>query len=120
MCVRKTVRDANHSVGIYLHSEKEDRTLNWTRAASAEFKLLSFDSKQDIISGNGIGYGSLAFISWADLFDAAKNFVKDDTIQLEIKIKAEDPNENDRSQLKLERIEKCCGESWMAIWPFFG
>lgn len=42
------------------------------------------------------------------MFDGEKNYVKDDTIQLEVKIEAEDPKSLSRSIMKFKCIEEPC------------
>lgn len=115
--VVKECVDAKHSIAIYLYSAKEEAPPGWTHAASAVIKLLSFDRDQDpleypiepcVFNANGTGYGEPSLISWDELFDDRKKYVENDSIELDLKIKAEDPNVNNRSKLKLEIIDKSC------------
>ncbi|XP_055297304.1 uncharacterized protein LOC129565943 [Sitodiplosis mosellana] len=117
--VCKTARDGKDSLGIYLHCAKEEYEENWSHAAFAKFKLLSFNNNTNPIqcstdpymfddSGDGIGEQSL--ISWQDLFDSKKNYVKNDTIKLDISIAAADLEENTRSKITFENVDTCCEE----------
>lgn len=114
--VTKKTEDGKKSLGIYLLSAKKDMPSNWSHAASATFKLLSFDSTVNaltkdvepyVFTNNGYGIGD-TIISWAELFDEKKHYVEDDAIDLEIKIQAEEPSVNNRSKLIIMNIDKFC------------
>lgn len=115
--LRKIRRDDEVVMGIYLYCGRKDKTCNWTYVATASFKLLSFDVHQRAIEFNSIphvfdrsgnGFGANSFIKWVDLFRARYQFVRDDTIELEIKVKAEDPNHLQRGILQFECIDNSC------------
>lgn len=104
-------------LGFYLHCAKEDETQDWSLWGSASFKLLSFSNFVKpveygtpalIFDDSGIAYGKSRFIQWNDLFDKAKNYVQNGAINLEVKVKAENPNDPSKSQLKIEPIGKHC------------
>lgn len=114
--VFKSTTDAKQSLGVYLFCAKTDSSPNWSNAASATFKLPSFEGKNFIeaitepyafnYTESSIGFPS--FIDWSDLFDATKHFVKDDSIQLDINIVAADPHEVNQSILVVGNSDRCC------------
>lgn len=97
---------------------------NWTHAACASIKMLShYDCNQKAIEHNitsyvfdnsGLGFGCASLIKWKDLFKNDSSFVKDDSIDLEIKIEAEDSNTTNRSALKFESIDRSSEEGCVA------
>lgn len=110
--IKKTRHENKQLLGIYLYCEKEDKLANWSYAASASFKLLKFgDIRTDgeeymkpfVFDQVEPGFGTTSFITWDDLFDVDKNYVKDDTVNLELKIDVADPFGESRSQLKFVR-----------------
>lgn len=116
ICKYETAGDDEPSLGVLLHCANQDASSDWEIAGLATFKLLPFsadapparynitptvfDSKADII-------GESEFIRWNDLFDTAKQYVKNDTINLEVKVKAEDPTSPNRSRLLFD-CKQCC------------
>lgn len=113
------------SLGVYLFCENNDPSPNWSISGSASFKLLSYSDKVEpveyrsstfIFDGTGIGYGKPDFIWWNDLFDKAKTYVKNDTIKLEVNVKAEDPNNPNRSRLNFHCINRCCANGSLATF----
>lgn len=101
-----------------LFCAKKDTRPNWKHAATATFKLLSFDVNvnaierhliPEVYDSKGTGYGRW-MIQWRDLFNVTKQYVKDDAIKLDIKIEMADPNEKNKSEIALEEIEKSCEE----------
>ena len=99
-----------------LYCAKEDTSQQWTHAASATFKLLSFDGKVDAIEKYALpniydyrklGWGS-SMLRWNNLFSAANPYVKDDKITLEVKIEMADPKDPNKSELILEKTDKIC------------
>lgn len=115
--VRKLPKNDQHMMGIYLYCGHKDRTSKWTYVATASFKLISFVGERrsieyhsfpHVFDRSGSGFGANSFIKWTDLFKERNHFVRDDTIELEIKIKAEDPNHVNRSILQFECINQSC------------
>lgn len=99
------VAKCQQSLGVYLHCSNTDTHSNWTTAACATIKLLPISADQPIIERYLAPHvfrrfscicGINTFIQWNDLVN---KYVKGDTIQLEAKIEAEDPNGMNRSAL---------------------
>lgn len=62
----------------------------------------------------------VSLINWNDLFDQDKQFVKNDSIELQIKVGTADPRDPDWSRLLFECIQKCCvncsfGKYWLTV-----
>lgn len=119
--VLKRIKDAEKYLGIYLNCAKSVNSSNWSHAASASFKLLSFGKNTDAIEycvshvfnskNSNYYYGVDDLIAWHDLFDETKLYVKDDMIRFEIKIEVEDPNEKNKSDIFIKCVDKCCKDS---------
>lgn len=112
------------SLGVHLHCAK-DVSSNWSLAGSASFKLLPFSKdinpleyhiSPTVFDSSHNTVGESEFISWNDLFDGAKHYVKNDAIQLQINVTAEDPNDPNRSRLNFDCIGKCCEIGSLAIF----
>lgn len=110
-------QDAENSLAIYLHCAKEDESSQWTVSARATIKLMAFGQKKTthdlhispcVFDASKHLIGCSSFIPWDDLMHAENQYVKNDKIQLKIKITAEDPNYVDRSILKFETVDKSC------------
>lgn len=104
-------------LAVFLFTAKKEIPQNWAIAAHSTVKLLSFHDKDDEIErktdpyvyDNHIsGYGPGSLISWNDLFNAEKMYVKDDTIRIEIKIEAENTDLPDRSKFISDLMESFC------------
>lgn len=111
-------------LGIYLYCAKKDGSSTWSTAASAKFKLQSFLRNGDpvehhiepyIFDTSGLGYGTPALILWKDLFEIKNNYVKNDTIELDIQIKAADPNDPNRSLLAFNPIYSSCNDNCVNV-----
>lgn len=114
-------REGEPSLGIFLHCANKDKSSHWSLSGIAYFKLLPFSDHEYyylnpveyycppfVFDHSGHGFGENKFIRWNDLFDEAKHYVKNDTIELKIYVRAEDPNNPKRSVLNFDCIEKCC------------
>lgn len=116
--VRKIRKDGELVMGIFLYCGHRDRTSNWTYVATASFKLVPFaggdgrgieyNSIPHVFDRSGNGFGANSFIKWVHLFKPRYRYVQNDSIELEIKIKAEDPNHLNRSILQFECIDQSC------------
>lgn len=94
--------DGEQWLAIDLYCLERGQTPNWTCPAYFAAKLKSFDEHKPSIeyqcdpyvfnqSGRGLGD---KIVKWRDLFDPTKGYVKDDTIELEIKIETVEKNCN--------------------------
>lgn len=118
--MKKFKNGAKETLSIYLYCMNRDKSSNWTATACALVKLLPFSRDQKVYEHYiqpfvynifAIGYGTNKFIDWDYLLNENNKYVKDDTIKLEVKIEAEDPNSLSRSIPEFECIEKVCGPS---------
>lgn len=112
----KTIEGSEQLLAIYLHCESKDKSPEWTQPAAASFKLLPFNGNSsakeyhlephifDRIE-NASGCSS---IRWADLFDESIHLVKNDAINLEVKIDVADLDDENKSQLIFNGIDNCC------------
>jgi len=88
------------SLGFFLQCNGESESLTWSCNASAELKLLSqVTGIQDMTRSidhhffpKENDWGFTQFISYNDIMDPAKGFCKDDTIILEVSVKADVPH----------------------------
>lgn len=111
----------NESLAVYLYCGKKGRP-SYAYAAHALFTLRPFGEGPSaidycdptIFDNSGIGYGADSLISWRDLFDAEKGYVKNDTIKLDIQIEVADPKNAEKSNLICAIVEKCCEEGCSA------
>lgn len=123
MHVCKDTVEENQSLCVYLHCMKQDRSTSWSYVASSSIEVLSFNDNVEATKQhnqpcvfndrNARGFGGLV-IGWNDLFDVSKCYVKNDTITLDIKIEAANPNDPDRSVLKFEDIHQSCENVWFS------
>lgn len=113
--VAATKNGAKKSLAVFLYCDKKGSSTNWAVPACASIKLLSADDgsiKHDVtpyvFTPSCIGFGATALIQWDDLLKDGNKYVRDDTIELEFQITAQDPNHVDSSVLKLETVDKSC------------
>lgn len=115
----------DEALEVYLHCNEDSHVPNWSYAAHSRFKLLSFNREQDAVelilppyvySIDTSIFGDSPLIEWRDLFDETKEYVKDDTIRLEITLEMANPNDVLKSEMKLENIEKCCKKGALGIF----
>lgn len=114
--VFKSIQGSNQSLGVYLYCAKTDTSLIWSTAASAKFKLLSFESSNFIegitepyafnFTESSVGFPS--FVGWTELINPTNHFVRDDCIQLDVDIEAADPHEINQSILISGLIGRSC------------
>lgn len=118
----KNVLKPKPSLGLLLHCAKSGSTSHWSHVASATFELLSFksecstqkfDTRPYVFDHSNRYYGFKNIIRWADLFDAENNYVKDDTIHMQIEIYAE---ANTAKVTSFERINENCYEEGSAAF----
>lgn len=115
--VRTGKKNGEQWLIIYLVCAKKDTSSNWSHVASASVKLISADNRNTIEKHIGPFFFDNArfthcccMLQWRHLLNLAKGYVKDDTISLDIQIKVADPNEQNKSELVFEEIEKSCEE----------
>ncbi|XP_031632050.1 uncharacterized protein LOC116346251 [Contarinia nasturtii] len=110
---------------FYLLCKHEAALRNWSHIAFAAVKLLPFKKNVIPIEYYMAPYifGSLYqvsgisdFIKWKRLINNRNGFVHDDTIRMEIKIEVADPNDENKSILKIDVLDKCCSHSGHATY----
>lgn len=115
----KYVLGAVPTLGLYLYCAKVQSSSNWSHVASAAFELvpfkigcspIKFETAPLIFDGSDRAFGYTQFVKWDDLFDAKNSYVKDDTINLQIKIQAKSSN----TKVTLESISKCCDDGCLS------
>lgn len=107
--------EGKHSLAAFLHCKKRGQS-NWTHAAASSFELLSFDDNQNPVKCHSIpyvfdserGYGT-RIISWNELFNGSKKYVKDGSIKMNVGITIEDPKQPNKSKLKFQRLKNQYG-----------
>lgn len=116
---------ANESLACYLFCANEDKSPNWSFWGTASFKLLpinanenaiEYDTEPYVFDATELGYGTPCLIKWNDLFNQNDKYIKDDTINLEIKVNAENSNDPNRSRMIFERQQKCCDDCYSATF----
>lgn len=104
--------NGNQSLSVYLKCAEGDKRLNWAYAATASAKILPYSTMKNTVK---IWFQPYVFmpssdtfgadlIAWNELFNPQKNYVKNDTIRLEIEIKVADPREVNKTELICEQI----------------
>ncbi len=120
--VFKKTLDSKQYLCIHLKCSTKNKPPNWSHAAFASFKLLSFGQNVDAIKEGSTAptvFNSLMdeigvdFLEWNDLFNARNKCVENDTIKFKIKIEA-DSNDVDKSIMKSERLGEYCECSGLA------
>ncbi|XP_055297306.1 uncharacterized protein LOC129565945 isoform X2 [Sitodiplosis mosellana] len=116
--VTKTTSEEEQRLGVYLCCAITDKSPDWSHVAAATFKLQPLSGNKSgitrgiepyVFDSSGIGYGNASFIKWSELLNAENNYVKDDTLTLDITIEAANPK--NPSKLLFATIEKSCVES---------
>lgn len=116
--VDKSVETPKELLAVYLHCEHEtDESTDWSYAASMSVIILSWDKNTPdldkecssyVYDSNEGGYGTGSLIEWDELFLKENNYVRNDTINLEIKIEVADPLDEKKSQMKIEKVDQSC------------
>lgn len=123
--IKKTNFDDESSLAVYLVYKNKTTSTIWSAVACATFKLMPFDSSENplecrsghyVFDQNGLKFGFSKFIGWNELIDMQNSYVKNDAINMDIKIEVADPNEKNKSILKCEKIETCCDEDCVTTY----
>jgi len=93
-------RHSTKSLGFFLQCNAESDSASWSCNAAAELRILnqktdgeSFTRKiQHLFYSKENDWGFSHFISWSDLLDPEKGYVKDDSITLEVYVNADAPH----------------------------
>lgn len=105
-------------LGILLHSEIENVAFDWAIVSSYSAEIISNDFRQPskIEHFEPISFhedcsksDNCRLVTWNDLMDPEKSFVKDDSLKMRIKIKStplQDTTNDGRCEM--EAIENCC------------
>lgn len=111
--VTKSRYAAQKCLAAFLYCLTRTKSPNWSLSGMATFKLLAANgaarphvchSSPQVFDSSGIGYGVHKLIGLNDL----GLFVNNDTINLNIEVDAENPNDPNRSRLSLKCLHKCC------------
>lgn len=111
-------------IGADLFGDMNGRSPDWSISAIASIKLLSFTnddpkmccSVQTVFDRDESSAFAGTLIGWNELFDPDKNYVRNDTINLEIEVISENPNNPHRSRMTFHRLPNCCDYSRLANW----
>ncbi|XP_031635586.1 uncharacterized protein LOC116348660 [Contarinia nasturtii] len=114
---KKELHEGEEWFAVYLCCGNEDASHDWSHTALATVKLLPFEKNVEpnkgyispYIFGNSHCIFGVNFIEWERLTNVENGFVRNDTIQMKIKIEVADPNDKDKSILKFDVLDKCCG-----------
>eukprot|EP00794_Sanderia_malayensis_P008888 gene8888-9838_t len=92
--------EKSKSLGIFLQCTPVEEVSSWSCQASAEIMLINLKEFKDSFSRkishlfyhkeNDWGYSN--FLLWADVLDASKGYIKNDTIVVEIDVQADAPH----------------------------
>ena len=95
---------------ILFRCAKKDNSSEWSYAAQTSVKLLSLMEKQyePHIFCNKEPTLIRCCTTWSPLFEVKNNYVKNDTIKLEVNIKVADPNNANKSIIVCEPLDKYC------------
>lgn len=104
-------------LSFYLHSAIENDTSDWAINASCAVKLESTKFGQKPVRGyigsaayhqNHLKWGKSGFISWQQLIDSKKGYVKNNECKLEIIVKSSQRQDLTKDEcLKFERVHNC-------------
>lgn len=122
--VRRYGSNDDGSIGIGLFCEHGDDSSNFSCAATATIKILSFNRSQPayerildpcIFDAQRNSRILKTFIKWHDLMDATQFFVNDDTIVLDIVLKSGALNTiNESNSLSFIAMDNCCENAAIA------
>ncbi|VVC96838.1 unnamed protein product [Leptidea sinapis] len=93
-------RQQQKSLGFFLQCNGESESANWSCYAMAELRLIShkpetepFHRKiQHLFYSKENDWGFSHFMTWSDVLDPEKGYIKDDAITLEVHVSAEAPH----------------------------
>ena len=89
---------ASKSMGYFLQCNGESESSSWSCQASAELKVRSHKAKDfsrkisHLFYAKENDWGFSHYMSWSEVVDAEKGFVKDDTVTFEVKVTADAPH----------------------------
>lgn len=115
------------SLGIYLQCAKETTADDWSHTAYFIIKLSSFNKNIEpidyitsprVFDNYDKSYGTNNLIQWDRLFDIENGFVKNNTINLDIKIKVADSDDPNKSVLTSQIIESNAEEYHKTLFSF--
>ncbi|XP_046987971.1 ubiquitin carboxyl-terminal hydrolase 7 [Schistocerca americana] len=93
-------RQNQRSLGFFLQCNGESESTSWSCNATAELRLLSNKEGvppfsrtiQHLFYSKENDWGFSHFMSWQDVLESDKEYVKDDSITLEVKVQADAPH----------------------------
>lgn len=121
--VGKIPFDGEQWLSIDLYCGISDKSSDWSHVAFATFKLMPISGnvggierylKPYVFDCTEPGFGFPSFIKWIELINNKNNYVKDDTLTLDIKIEVAEPNIENSSKTLFKTNEKCCNEGCLA------
>lgn len=97
---------------------------SWEVPACFKMYLLPFNNKEPrvqhtspfVFHKDEDQFGLPEFIKWDELLSDENEFVKNDTIELKIEVKVENPNNSKRAALTFETIDKSCNCGSLAVF----
>ncbi|KAI5638749.1 BTB/POZ domain-containing protein [Phthorimaea operculella] len=116
-------REPNDYLGVYLYCDADILPAvkdDWSCEAKCEFKLFSADPKQrpnldkftQTFSRKANNWGPTKYMEWKKLLDPKNNYIKNDSITLEVFVAVEPPQGVDLEILKKKNI---CSECEMEV-----
>lgn len=114
------IKKNGEDITIQLCCNNPDKTSNWSCAARAIFKLLSFscrselfEQRQDVVAVFNSELTCIGrnkeLIKWQDLLDTRKQYVCNNTMMIDVTIQAEKPR--DANQSRLIEVEPVSGHA---------
>ncbi|XP_015373562.1 PREDICTED: ubiquitin carboxyl-terminal hydrolase 7-like [Diuraphis noxia] len=93
-------RGLNHAVGFFLQCNGDSENTSWSVNASAELCVISQKEGisnvkrkiQHLFNPKENDYGFSFFMSWEDITDEAKGYIKNDTVFFEVSVTADAPH----------------------------
>lgn len=116
----------DRTLAVRLICINTDKTSKWSISGALSCKLLSLSDDLDALENyfgpyvfdrtTVCGFGLDELIQWNDLLNEDSKYVKDDTMKLEFKIVAENPNDPNKSGVQFECIGECCDCNCLATF----
>ncbi|KAK0051801.1 ubiquitin carboxyl-terminal hydrolase 7 [Biomphalaria pfeifferi] len=97
---RKNHAERQKSLGFFLQCNGESESTSWSCQASADLKMLKWDSEgepckrsiQHLFYHKENDWGFSHFMAWQEVLDPSAGFIKDDKIILEVHVTADAPH----------------------------
>lgn len=90
---------SNKSMGYFLQCNGESESSSWSCQASAELRVKNQQKEKDftrkishLFYSKENDWGFSHYMSWSEVVDAEKGFIKDDSVTFEVKVTADAPH----------------------------